>query len=80
MKKSFASQGDFTVHFLPFKKCVANSDYKSFDCGVGVCACKKGKLVKFITGKIHTNKDTVGDKLNVDYLSATTLDFINALN
>ena len=80
LRKSFASKDGFNVHFLPFKKCASNSDYKSFECGVGVSAYSKGKIAKFITGKIHTNNDTVGDEANIEYLTNATLEFINALN
>ena len=80
LRKSFASKDGFNVHFLPFKKCASNSDYKSFECGVGVSAYSKGKIFKFITGKIHTNNDTVGDEANIEYLTNATLEFINALN
>ena len=80
LKKSFASNANFKVHFLPFKKCIGNSDYKNFEAGIGVCACKKGKCVKFYTGKIHTNKDTVGDDENIEYLTSSMLEFISLMN
>ena len=80
LRKSFASKDGFNIHFLPFKKCVSNSDYKSFECGVGVSAYTKGKFIKFFTGKIHTNNDTVGDEANIEYLTNAMLEFINALN
>ena len=39
----------------------SNSDYKSFDKGIGVMACikGKGKIIKYFTPRIHTKKDTV---------------------
>ena len=43
-------------------------------------ACTRGKLIKFYTGRIHTNKDTVGSEENVNYLVEQTLKFVNALN
>jgi hypothetical protein len=80
LKKTVVSNETFNVHFLPFKKCASNSDYKNFECGIGASAYTKGKFVKFFTGKIHTNKDTVGDAANIEYLTSSMLEFINALN
>ena len=67
--KSLIPSGKFDVHYLPAKKCLGNSDYKSFLNGVGVMACKRGKLFKFYTDRIHTSKDTVADEENILFLA-----------
>ncbi len=78
-KNCLTAENGFNLNYLSFKSSVANSDYKNFECGVGVMACTKGKIIKFYTGKIHTNKDTVGSEENVNYLVDQMLKFVNAL-
>ena len=80
LKSCLTAENGFNLNYLPFKGSASNSDYKNFECGVGVMACTKGKFIKFYTGKIHTNKDTVGSEENVNYLVEQMLKFVNALN
>lgn len=77
LTKAFESSDKFAVHFFPFKTSFGNSDHKNFENGIGIFACKKGKLVKFYTPLIHTNKDVIAKSENVDYLLNQTLKFIN---
>ena len=49
------------VRFFPAGKASMNSDQKSFDLGVGVCACRHKPLVGYYTDRIHTRRDTVAD-------------------
>lgn len=67
LKDCVRSNEEFNVEFYPVKGSMGNSDYKSFKCGVGVMVCEENKLGYF-TSKIHTNKDTVADKENIEFL------------
>ncbi len=44
-----------------------NSDQKSFDRGIGICACIRGKLLH--TPRIHTRRDTVASSANINQLA-----------
>lgn len=79
LKASFVDNDRFAVHHIPFKKSLGNSDHKSFPCGVGVVASKKGRAVKFITGRIHTPRDTVADSENIYYLAKNAISFAEKL-
>lgn len=69
----------FSIHHIPFKKSLGNSDHKSFPCSVGVMAASKGKIVKFITGRIHTSRDTLADTKNIAFIYNRLSDFITKL-
>ena len=62
--------------FLPAKKTAMNSDHKSFDRGVGICACLRGKLIGYYTPRIHTRRDTVASEDTVDRLTGALAGFI----
>jgi hypothetical protein len=79
LKKFIISDEDFEIHHIPFKKSNGNSDHKSFPCGVGVVASRKGKLFKFVTGRIHTERDTVAESKNVRFLAEKMRQFIKEL-
>ena len=46
---------------FPHGKAKSNSDHRSFDQGVAVCACRYTPLVGYWTGRIHTDRDTEAD-------------------
>ncbi len=75
----FTPDEGFEIHHLPFKKSLGNSDHKSFPCGVGVMASRKGRVLKFFTGRIHTPRDTVADSKNILFLKDKTKQFIEML-
>ena len=51
------------------------SDQKNFPYGVGICALNNSKFGLYL-GKIHTNKDTVLDEINVNILRAAITTYI----
>ena len=51
------------------EKARMNSDQKSFDKGVGICACTYNKGLGYCTGRIHTVKDTVASPENIEKLT-----------
>jgi hypothetical protein len=68
----------YQTHFYPMKGSMGNSDYKRFENGVGVMACKKGK-VGFYTARIHTNRDNVASWENISYITQHTCAFLNKI-
>lgn len=46
-----------------------NSDQKSFDKGVGICACTYKKGIGYYTARIHTGRDTVARPENIEKLT-----------
>lgn len=54
------------------------SDQANFPIGVGVCSVIKGKWFDYID-KIHTNKDIVFRKENVEYLVDKSIEFIDKI-
>ena len=80
LTKTFEKSPAFNLNYFPYKGSSSNSDYKNFDLGVGVMACKKGKACKYLTSKIHTNKDVVANSENVYYLANESAKFVNKLN
>ena len=61
-------QAEFTTHFHSMKDTKANSDQKSFPCGVGCMAYKRTKKGLLYTPYIHTPRDVVADNKNIEFL------------
>lgn len=59
---------NFTLEYFSATFSLAASDHKSFKNGVGFMACHKSKVFGYYAGRIHTNKDTVADTKNIDFL------------
>ena len=67
--QALQSGDDFQVRHFPSLGSAMNSDHKSFKCGIGVCACRRARLVGYYTPFIHTRRDTVGRRENIDFLA-----------
>ena len=76
--ENMKSNDDYIVKFYPFGEAVSNSDYKVFDCGIGVITCKKKNGI-FYTAKIHTNKDSEAHAKNIDFLLTNMVCFVNKI-
>ena len=63
-----AEKEGFATHFYSMKGTKANSDQKSFPCGVGCMAYKRTKNGLLYTPYIHTPKDVVADNKNIEFL------------
>lgn len=72
----FANTQGYDVAFYPMKGSESNSDYKNFPCGVGCMACKQSKKGVLYTPYIHTPKDVVASKENVEFLAQTMTAFL----
>ena len=79
LRSVITSDDSFEIHHLPFKKSLGNSDHKSFDCGIGVVASRRSRFVKFYTGRIHTERDTVANSENIYFLAEKMKHFIEKL-
>lgn len=55
-------------------------DYRRFVCGVGVSAYHQSAGIGYITGRLHTSRDTVCDQKNLDALSAGLAEAVEKLN
>lgn len=53
------------VFFFDSLGTAAGSDWKSFKCGVNICACKRSKLLGFYVPHLHTRRDTAADERNI---------------
>ena len=72
-------QAEFTTHFHSMKDTKANSDQKSFSCGVGCMAYKRTKKGLLYTPYIHTPKDVVADNKNIEFLKKHMARFFDNL-
>ena len=80
-KLNFACKSDkaFNFEFIEFEKASSNSDYKNFECGIGLSAYTKSKNGMLITGKIHTKNDTFINEKNIEILSEKLVKFIDLI-
>lgn len=65
----------YAVHHFHSGNTMMNSDQSHFDWGIGIVACKKVPVIGYAAGRIHTNRDTVADTENMDYLAAWMVEF-----
>ena len=75
-ERAWQETGGFTFRLGAFNM---NSDQKSFTRGVGVCACRKYKVVGYCTPRIHTKYDTMADDANIGYLCDTLERFVKEI-
>ena len=64
-----AGRAGLNARFFPAGKAQMNSDHKSFDQGVGVCACSFKPKIGYYTGRIHTSRDTAAEPENIERLT-----------
>jgi hypothetical protein len=76
LEESFESSDKFKVEFLTNKQADSNSDHKNFSKGVACVVCKKSKSGILYTPYIHTNKDTVAENTNIEFLAKNACIFI----
>lgn len=79
MAPAFSDRGaKHAVFCSPFGT-ICNSDHKSFECGVAVCACSKAPVVGYYASRIHTRRDTVAEPENIAFLTENLTAFVEAL-
>lgn len=74
---AFPAREGKTVYLETDSSAFYPSDQKNFPVNVGVAALKKKKFLGLYMDKIHTPKDTVFDRANIEFLCAGTLDLLN---
>ena len=67
------------LHLFPMESSKGSSDHKNFKTSSVVYACRVGKVVGFYCDKIHTNKDTVCEQVNLDFIAGGLSDFVGKL-
>ena len=79
LTQGMEDQSGRELHIFPLEKCVYNSDQKSFKAGSAICACSIRKGIGFYCDKIHTNKDTVCEQVNLDFIAGGLSAFVEKL-
>lgn len=79
LKDEFNSNDKFNVNFYPVKGSMGNSDYKSFKCGIGMMVCEEKKGIGYFTSRIHTDKDTLADSENIEFIVNGLSNFIEKI-
>ena len=79
LERTLAGREGKTVHFFSAATTRGNSDFRSFKCGVGVSAYEQKAGVGFITGKIHTKRDTRADQENIDFIANGLAECVSGL-
>ncbi len=79
LTQGMEAQSGRELHIFPLEKCVYNSDQKSFKAGSAICACSIRKGIGFYCDKIHTNKDTVCEQVNLDFIAGGLSAFVEKL-
>ncbi len=80
LQETVVSNKEYNVLYYPMKGSMGNSDHKNFNCGVGVMTCYKGPNIGYYASRIHTNKDTIAETRNIEFISQGLSEFINKLN
>ena len=76
---AFPNTAEMTAHVESSSDTMYPSDQAGFPVGVGVAAMKKKRFVGLYVDRIHTVRDTVMRRENIDYLTAGTLRLLNKL-
>ena len=71
-----AAQSGRELHLFPMETSKGSSDHKSFKTSSAIYACRVHKVLGFYCDKIHTNKDTVCEQINLDFIAGGLSDFI----
>lgn len=77
--EAFPNGADMTAHVECSSNTMYPSDQAGFPMGVGVAAMKKKWFVGLYINRIHTARDTVLRRENIDYLTAGTLRLLDKL-
>lgn len=76
---AFPNTAEMTAHVESSSNTMYPSDQAGFPVGVGVAAMKKKRFVGLYIDRIHTVRDTVMRRENIDYLTAGTLRLLDKL-
>ncbi len=78
-ERAFTGENGYEARVFDAKRIAMNSDQKSFDAGVGVCACLTHRRIGYFTPNIHTGRDVVVSNENIGYICRRLSEFVNNL-
>ena len=79
LRKAFQDENGLTVGFTNSKKAKYSSDQKRFPMSVGTAALTKHPVVGYYFSRIHTAKDTVFSRKNIEFLRAVVIRLIDII-
>lgn len=68
LRQAFRDGDGLTVGFASSKKAKYSSDQKRFPVSIGTAALRHHKVIGYYFARIHTVKDTIHDKNNIEFL------------
>ncbi len=76
LRASFGEEECKTLHFEKSSTTLYPSDQAGFPQSVALAALKRNRLFGLYMNRIHTNRDTVCDKSNIEYIRQSLLIFV----
>lgn len=80
LRQAFRDENGLTVGFTNSKKAKYSSDQKRFPMSIGAAALHQHPVIGYYFARIHTSKDTVHDKKNIEFLRAGVSRLIDSLD
>lgn len=80
LERTIQPTAAITPHILNSRFTIVNSDQTNFKCGIAVMACRRLPIIGYLTGRIHTSRDTQYSSENLDYLTDTFTAWLDALS
>lgn len=79
LRQAFCDGDGFTVGFTNSKKAKYSSDQKRFPMSIGTAALTKHPVIGYYFSRIHTAKDTVCNRKNIEFIRAGATRFVDLI-
>ncbi len=79
LRQAFSDGNGFTVGFTNSKKAKYSSDQKRFPMSIGTAALTKHPVIGYYFSRIHTAKDTVCNRENIEFIRAGAIRFVDLI-
>ncbi len=79
LRASFGECDSKTLHFEKSSTTLYPSDQAGFPQSVALAALKRNRLFGLYMNRIHTKRDTIFDKSNIEYIRQSLLNFVNRI-
>lgn len=79
LREAFREEDGFTVGFASSRKAKYSSDQKRFPVSIGAAALHNHPVIGYYFARIHTIKDTVHHKKNIEFLRAGIARLVDAI-
>lgn len=79
LRQAFQDGDGFTVGFTNSKKAKYSSDQKRFPMSIGTAALTKHPVIGYYFSRIHTARDTVFNKKNIEFICAGAIRFVDLM-